>query len=81
MAIEQHAARSPQRERALVVVLRHLLVLRVLRDLQDPETDRERREQEDRPDLQDDQPRADASPIFCYGHINVSIVVRLVAAP
>src|SRR6185436_11880954 len=42
VAIEEHAARRPQRKRALVVVLGHLLVLRALNDLNHPETDAER---------------------------------------
>ena len=68
VAVEQHPARGPQRERPLMVVLRHLLVLRVLGDLQYPETDRERREQQDPPNLKGHEPRADASAIFCYCH-------------
>jgi hypothetical protein len=44
VAVEHDAARRPQRERPLMVVLRHLLELRVLHDLQHPEADREDRE-------------------------------------
>ena len=39
VAVEQHAARRAQRQRALVVVLRHLVELLVLDDLEEPEPD------------------------------------------
>ena len=42
-AIEHEAARRPQRERALMVVLGHFVVLLVLHDLEDPEADGEER--------------------------------------
>jgi hypothetical protein len=53
VAIEQHAARRPQRQLALVVVLRHLLELRVLDDLEEPEARGEHGEQHHRPHAED----------------------------
>ncbi len=53
VAIEHDPARRAQRERPLVVVLRHLLELRVLDDLQHPEADGERREDPDDGVLED----------------------------
>jgi hypothetical protein len=40
----------------------------MLRDLQHPEADSERRERHDGRDLKADEPRANASAIFCYRH-------------
>ena len=53
VAVEQHAARRPERQLALVVVLRHLLELRVLDDLEEPEAHGEQREQHYRRDAED----------------------------
>ena len=47
VAVEEDAARRAQRQRALVVVLRHLLELRVLDDLEEPEADRQHGEHHD----------------------------------
>ena len=53
VAVEHDAARRAQRERPLMVVLRHLLELRVLHDLEHPEADRQHREHADDDVLQD----------------------------
>ena len=53
VAVEQHAARRPQRQLALVVVLRHLAKLLVLDDLEEPEGARQQEEADDDGHLQD----------------------------
>ena len=68
VAIEHHAARRTQRERALMIVLGHLLVLGVLNDLQDPETDPQRGKRDHGAHLQADQPCPDTPSILCYCH-------------
>ena len=74
VAVEEDAARRAQRERPLVVVLRHLLELGVLHDLQEPEADAERGEHHDAAHLQDGQPDGDAAAIFGECHICESAV-------
>ena len=64
VAIEHHAARRPQRERALIVVFGELGVLLVLGDLKHPEAHGQDREQQRDEDLQDAQSNRDVSPIF-----------------
>ena len=59
-----HPARCAQGERALVVVLRHLLELLVLHDLQNPEAHGQHREQPQHDILQDVQADADAASIL-----------------
>jgi hypothetical protein len=68
VAVVHHAARRAQRKRPLMIVLGHLLVLGVLDNLQGPEADSQRGKHDHGADLQANQPRADASSIFCYGH-------------
>jgi hypothetical protein len=68
VTVEHHPPRRSQGERALVIVLGHLLVFGVLNDLQHPEADPERGEHEDAPHLQGDQPCAYATSIFCDCH-------------
>src|SRR5215468_6194252 len=46
LAVEYQSAGRPQRKRALMVVLGHLVVLLVLHDLQDPEADGQYGEQD-----------------------------------
>src|SRR6266508_3212511 len=64
----QHAARRAQRERPLVIVQRHLLVLLLLNDLEEPEANRQRGKRHDDADLQRDEPDGDSPTIFCDGH-------------
>src|SRR5437762_7994678 len=68
VAVVEHSARRAQRDRALIVVFRHLGVLVVLDDLQEPEADRQRRKHRDARDLQHGQPRRNPSSIFLNGH-------------
>ncbi len=68
VAVEQHAARRPQRERPLVIVLRHLLEAGVLDDLEEPETDRQRRECHDDAHLENGEANRDAATIFSQSH-------------
>jgi hypothetical protein len=63
-SIEDDPARRAKRQRALVVVLRHLLELRMLRDLQHPEADGKNREQRDDHELHDRQARGDSASVF-----------------
>ena len=64
VAIEDHAARRPQRERTLIVVFGELGVRVVLGDLKHPEAHGQDREQQRDEDLQDAQSNPDVSPIF-----------------
>ena len=68
VAVEDEAARRPQRERPLVVVLGHLLVLGVLHDLQHPKADREHRKSDHDHILQDGEPDRDLAPVFSERH-------------
>ena len=68
VAVEQHAARRPQGERPLVVVLRHLLELLVLDDLEEPERDRQRGKHDHRADLQGHETNRNATTILGYSH-------------
>src|SRR5215212_4316493 len=68
VAIEQHATRSTQRQRPLVIVLRHFDVLLPLYDLQNPEADRQRRKDRDHGNLQHHQPAGNTSSILSYRH-------------
>jgi len=54
VAVEHHPTRRAQRQRALVIVRRHLLVLQVLHDLQGPEADSQRSKDDDGAHLQAD---------------------------
>ncbi len=72
VAVEQDPTRRAQRERALMVVLRHLLVLGVLDDLQDPEADAERGKRQDDGDLEHDQPLTDSPAIFTLDIVSLS---------
>ena len=68
VAVEHDAARRAQRQRALVVVLGHLLELGVLDYLENPEAEREHRE-EDRDQVSERRdPRSDATPFFNKRH-------------
>src|SRR5204863_9927246 len=69
VAVVEHAARSAQRERPLVVVFRHLLVLGVLDDLEEPEADAKRGKHDHARHLQHGEPDTDTTAIFLYGHI------------
>ena len=64
VAIEHHAARRAQRDRALMVVLGELFELLVLDDLQVPEAEGENRKDDGTPHLQHDEPNRDAAAIF-----------------
>src|SRR6185295_1957960 len=77
VAVEQDPTRRAQRERALMVVLRHLLVLVVLSDLQDPETHAERGKRHDHGDLEYDQSLADSPAIFTRRRIEPPTAYRL----
>ena len=68
VAIEDEAARRTQRERALMVVLGHLLVLRVLDDLQHPEADRQHREHHHDDVLQHREANRQLPAIFNQSH-------------
>jgi hypothetical protein len=68
VAVEQDPTRRAQGERALMVVLRHLLVFLVLSNLQDPETHGERSKRHNHGDLECDQSLADSPAIFTRGH-------------
>src|SRR6266545_3980763 len=68
VAVVQHAARRAQRERPLVVVLGHLLVLGVFDNLEEPEADAEDRKYRDTGDLQHGEPDGNPPAIFLYGH-------------
>ena len=82
-AVVQDAARSTEGQRALVIVLRHLLELRVLGDLQHPEADRERGEHHDPAALQHGEPDGDTPTILSDSHmvLTVSGVGRRGGAP
>ena len=64
VAVEDHPARRAQRERPLMIVLRHLEEFLVLHDLQHPEAHREDRENDRNDRLQRRQPDADPPTIF-----------------
>ena len=66
VAIEQHAPRSPQCERALMVVRGQFLEPRMLDDLEEPEPQGQRREHHDHGVLQDSQPKRNAATIFVH---------------
>src|SRR6187200_65954 len=68
MPIEQDSARRPQRQLALVIVLRHLLELRMLNDLEEPEAHGEQRKQHDGHDLKDGDARRQRLALFWYSH-------------
>ncbi len=69
MTIEQHAARSSQRERPLMVVRGQFFVPGVLDDLEEPESQRQRREHDDYRVLQHSQPKCDAATIFVHSRL------------
>src|SRR5262249_37256109 len=69
VAVVQHTARRAQRERPLVIVCRHFLVLGVLDDLQEPEADAERGKHDHACHLHYGEPDRDSPAIFLYGHI------------
>ena len=64
VAIEHDAARRPQRDGALMIVLGELLELLVLHDLEVPEAERENREDDGKAHLQHHEPNGDAPTIF-----------------
>ena len=64
VAIEHHAARRAQRNRALMVVLGELAELLVLDDLEVPEAEGEDREHDGTAHLQHDETNREAAPIF-----------------
>ena len=64
VAIEHHAARRAQRNRALMIVLGELPELLVLDDLEVPEAEREDREHDGTAHLQHHETNRDAAPIF-----------------
>ena len=68
VAVEQDAAGRPQRERALMVVLGHLLVFRVLDDLQDLERNAECGKRHDHSDLEHHQSLANSPAIVTLRH-------------
>ncbi len=68
VAVEEHAARGAQRQRALVVVRCHLLEAVVLHDLQVPEADGQDPEQHHGEVLEDAQPESDALPFLVKCH-------------
>jgi hypothetical protein len=70
VAIEHDAAWRAQRERALMVVLGHLLELRVLHDLEYPEAHRKEGKQRGDGVLSHTQPDPDAPPFLVEGHIS-----------
>ncbi len=72
VAVEQDPTRRAQSERALMVVLRHLLVLLVLSDLQDPETHGECGKRHNHGDLEYDQSLADSPAIFTRRHVETA---------
>jgi hypothetical protein len=69
VAVVQDAARRAQRERPLVIVLRHLLEPGVLDDLQEPEADGQHGKHHHAAHLQDCHPDGDAAAIFGECHI------------
>ena len=64
VAIEHHAARRAQRDRALMVVLGKLPELLVLDDLEVPEAEGKNREHDGTAHLQHDEPNREAATIF-----------------
>ena len=64
VAIEHHAARRAQRDRALMVVLGKLPELLVLDDLDVPEAEGKNREQDGTPHLKHDETNREAASIF-----------------
>jgi hypothetical protein len=81
VAIEQNAARRTQRERALVVVLSHLLELRMLDDLDEPEAQRQHGKDDDGGQLHHRQPDADSSSIFWNSHLRPALHPASYPAP
>jgi hypothetical protein len=69
VSVVKHTARRAQRERPLVIVCGHFLVLGVLDDLQEPEADAERGKHDHAGHLQYGEPDSDAPAIFLYGHM------------
>ncbi len=67
VAIEHEAARRPQRKRALVVVLRHFVVLLVLHDLEHPEAHGQNGKHGRDNDLQAAETKAGFPAIFDHG--------------
>jgi hypothetical protein len=82
VAIEEDAARRPQRQYAPVIFLRHLPELLVLRDLEHPEPDRQRREGDGDGILHEGQPQRQAAAIVRQqgrrGHWDLNLSSRVI---
>src|SRR5688572_16215142 len=64
VAVEHHATRCPQRDRALMIVLRELPEFLVLDNLKVPKAEGENREHHGTPHLQHDQTNRETASIF-----------------